>query len=138
MSRALRWVVVIVVTMIVALLAFAVIIKIQPPGWQSREYSAMLVWSFPLGFVVLGVARILLKVLRGRGPIAQASGLVIGALVSAITWTGLAVVLTGGYALAFDANPLWCWTAASLAGMGMALFALPERIVPLRQPPNVR
>jgi hypothetical protein len=31
-------------------------------------------------------------------------------------------VLTGGYALAFDANPLWCWTAAGLAGMSVALF----------------
>ena len=46
---------------------------------------------------------------------------VLAALVASVVWTLLAVALTGGYALAFDANPLWCWTAASLAGVTVDL-----------------
>ena len=120
MHRLLRWTAVIAATVGVATVVFWLLVHLERPGWPSREYAAIAVWSVPLGFLVLLIARPLRSRLLAR-PIARTIAGALAALLAAIVWTFLAVVLTGGYALAFDANPLWCWTLASLAGVAIDL-----------------
>jgi hypothetical protein len=126
MARAIRWLVVMAVTVGVAFAAFVILVHVLRPGWQSREYVAIAIWTIPLGGLVLLFARLLRSRLRQR-PIVRVLACVLSALVASVLWTFLAVALTGGYALAFDANPLWCWTAASLAGTATAIYWPPER-----------
>jgi hypothetical protein len=122
MARILRWLVVVFTTVLVSFLTFWLLVHLLRPGWNSSEYSAIAVWTIPLGVLILMIAKFLRRWIRHWHAIARAVALVLSAVLAAVVWTELAIVLTGGYALAFDANPLWCWTAASIAGMSVALF----------------
>ena len=120
MHRLLRWAGVIVTTIGVATTVFWLLVRLSRPGWTSHEYAAIAMWSVPLGFLVLLSARPVRTRFLAR-PIMRTVTGVLAALVATVVWTFLAVALTGGYALAFDANPLWCWSAASLAGVAVDL-----------------
>jgi hypothetical protein len=120
MSRLLRWIGVVATTSGVAFTVFWLLVRLLRPGWVSHEYGAIAVWSLPLGFLVLLTARPLRTRFLDR-PLLRGFAALLAALLASIAWTFLAVALTGGYALAFDANPLWCWTAASLAGVAVDL-----------------
>jgi hypothetical protein len=117
MMRWTRRLVVISVTAIASVLTFWRLLQIDRPAWETHEYPAMVFWSFLLGLWVLGIAKFPRRWLAGRNVILRLLISVVLAAVSAVTWTYIAVALTGGYALAFDANPFVCWAVGSLVGM---------------------
>ena len=109
-------------TIVASSLTFEVLLLIFRPGWHSREHLAFIVWSCPLALAVLAAAIPLRRSLRLRSGVFRGAVTVFAALVVAYAWTLSAVVLTGGYALAFDANPFWCWSVGSLVGLGISVF----------------
>ena len=120
MSRLLRWIGVVGTTIAVAFTLFWLLVRMLRPGWVSHEYGAIAVWSLPLGFLVLLTGRPLRTRFLDR-PLLRGFAALLAGLLASIAWTFLAVAFTGGAALAFDANPLWCWMAASLAGVAVDL-----------------
>jgi hypothetical protein len=105
----------------ITLLAFWSLIHLLRPGWQSSEYTAIVVWTVPLALLMTALAKPLRQRVVGRALWLRAAVGLAVAVVCAVGWTFAAVALTGGYALAFDANPLWCWMLGSLAGALVAL-----------------
>ena len=117
--RSDRWarrLVVVATTLVSTLITFRILVHLMRPGWESHEYSAIVVWTVPLSFLVLLFGKLSRRWFAMRTPIVRVAGSILLALVCAVVWTYLAVVLTGEYALAFDANPLFCWAAGSVAG----------------------
>ena len=110
------------ITIAASFAAFEILLLLQDPGWKSSEHVAIIFWSIPLGFIVLGVGSLLRRRLGTRSGGVRGFVVAIAAVAVTIIWTFGAIVLTGGYALAFDANPLWCWFIGSLAGLVVALF----------------
>jgi hypothetical protein len=121
MMRWTRRLVVIAITTIAGVVTFWKLLQISPPAWETSEYPAMAFWSFLLGVWVLGIAKFPRRWLVKSNIVIRLLVSVVLAGVSAVTWTYLAVGLTGGYALAFDANPFVCWSIGSLAGMLTAI-----------------
>jgi hypothetical protein len=122
MKPWVRRAVVFAVTVGASVVTFAILLRLLRPGWASREHAAILVWSLPLGMLVLAGALPLRRFLRKQSAALRALAVLLGGAVVAILWTVAAVALTGGYALAFDANPLWCWYVGSVAGLSASLF----------------
>jgi hypothetical protein len=121
MSRWARRLAVVAVTVVSSELAFWQLLQISRPAWKTSEYPAMAVWSFPLGFLILLVAKLPRRWLSRSNAVLRSLISVVLAAISSILWTYLAVALTGGYALAFDANPFLCWSLGSLIGMLTAM-----------------
>jgi hypothetical protein len=121
MNRWLRRLAVIALTVLGSVLTFWQLLQIFPVTWKTSEYPAIAVWSLPLGLLILLVAKIPRRWLARRNLLIRLVASVILAAISAVVWTFLAVGLTGGYALAFDANPLICWAVGSVIGMLTAL-----------------
>ncbi|MEO7360146.1 MAG: hypothetical protein ABI120_07445 [Gemmatimonadaceae bacterium] len=117
MARWRVWLLALIFTVATAFLLFWILVHVRRPGWESQEYVAIVVWTVPLGLFVAGLAPGLRRRLAGRRLGLRPAALVGIAVAIAVTWMFIAVALTGGYALAFDANPLWCWTAGALAGL---------------------
>lgn len=116
MNSWLRRLVVVLATVAFSVLTFTLLVNFGRPDWKSHEYYAIAFWTLPLAFFVLLVTRLTRRFLFRRSTIISTILTIILAVATAIGWTFLAVVLTGGYALAFDANPLVCWTVGSVAG----------------------
>lgn len=112
-----RRLVVIVVTLLGSVVTFWALVHFTRPGWRSHEYAAIVVWTLPLAFFVLLFGKLARKWFGQRASVVRFAGSLGIAGICAVFWTFLAVFLTGGYALAFDANPLVCWTVGSVAGM---------------------
>jgi hypothetical protein len=119
--RWIRRLIVIAGTVVASVLTFWRLLQISPPAWDTSEYPAMAFWSFLLGFWVLGIAKFPRRWLAGRNVVIRLLGSVVLAAIAGVSWTYLAVALTGGYALAFDANPLVCWAVGSIVGMLTAI-----------------
>ncbi len=120
----MRWtrrLVVIAVTTIAGVVTFWKLLHDSPPAWETSEYPAMAFWSFLLGLWVLGIAKFPRRWLGNSNLVIRLLVSIVLAAIAAVTWTYLAVGLTGGYALAFDANPFVCWTVGSLVGMLTAI-----------------
>lgn len=117
LKRIVRWAAVISTTAAAAFLTFVVLLRLDPPGWESREYGAIAFWSLPLGGLVLVGAKMIRR-FTGRPWLFRTLAVVITVAIT-IIWTFIAVALTGGYALAFDANPLYCWLIGAAAGMAV-------------------
>ena len=115
-DRWARRLAVIATTLISTFITFWIVVHLTRPGWESHEYPAILVWTVPLSFLVLLFGKLSRRWFAKRTPIVRIVGSFFLALVCAVVWTFLAVILTGGYALAFDANPLFCWAVGSVAG----------------------
>jgi hypothetical protein len=120
-TRWARRLSVVVVTVAASALTFWIILQISPPPWKTSEYAAIAFWSLPLGFLVLLIAKLPRRWFARSNVVVRLFVSVVLAAIAAIVWTYLAVGLTGGYALAFDANPLHCWAVGSLVGMLTAL-----------------
>ena len=115
----MRWttrLAVIAVTTIGGVVTFWKLLQISPPAWETSEYPAMAFWSFLLGLWVLGITKFPRRWLADGNIVIRLLVSVVLAAVSAVSWTYIAVGLTGGYALAFDANPFICWAVGSLVG----------------------
>ena len=108
-----RRVLVLAVTEAVAVGMFWLLLRLDPPGWETHEYPFIWLYSLPLGGVVLLCNRPLRR-LRKRAWLYVSTSVVSG-VVAAVIWTYAALFLTGGYLLAADANPLWCWAVAAVA-----------------------
>jgi len=121
MTRWTRRLAVFVVTLTSSVLTFWLLLRLGRPGWKSHEYFAIAFWTLPLCFLVLLSAKLERRWFTQRNALIRSVATIVLALVCSLLWTFLAVVLTGGYALAFDANPFYCWTIASLAGMVTAV-----------------
>jgi hypothetical protein len=121
MMRWTRRLVVIAITTIAGVVTFWKLLQMSPPAWETSEYPAMAFWSFLLGGWVLGIAKLPRRWLANANIVIRFLVSVVLAGIAAVTWTYLAVGLTGGYALAFDANPFVCWAVGSLAGMLTAI-----------------
>ena len=120
-----RRVLVIAVAEAVAVGMFWVLLRLYSPGRETHEYPFILLYSLPLGGIVLLCNRPLRR-LRRRTWLYVSMGVVSGG-VAAVAWAYAALFLTGGYLLAADANPLWCWIVAALAATGVNLrFAQPS------------
>ncbi len=122
MARALRYLAIIAATVGGSFATFVILLYRDPRGWESHEYSAIAFWSVPLAFLVLALGKLGRRRLRERSVairLAVATGTTI---IAAIAWTFMAVVLTGGYALAFDANPFYCWLVGSSLGTFLLHF----------------
>jgi hypothetical protein len=104
-----------------SVLTFALLVYLDRPDRQSHEYIAIAIWTLPLAFLVLLVTRMTRTFLDRRSMITRWFLAVILAIATSLTWTFLAVWLSGGYTLAFDANPFFCWTVGSLVGFFAAL-----------------
>ena len=129
------------VTAIAGVLTFWQLLQIDPPAWETSEYPAMAFWSFLLGGWVLAIAKYPRRWLVRSNIGVRILVSIVLAPISAVTWTYLAVGLTGGYALAFDANPFVCWAVGSLAGMLTALnwpSTQGDRASPAQAPTNER
>lgn len=116
-----RRLVVIALTVVASELTFWKLLQMSPPAWKTSEYPAMAFWSFLLGLWLLAIAKFPRRWLAGRNIIIRLLISVVLAAIAAVSWTYLAVALTGGYALAFDANPFVCWSVGSLVGMLTAI-----------------
>jgi len=121
LTRWLRRLAVVAVTIAASVLTFWTLLQISPPSWKTTEYPAIAFWSLPLGFLVLLIAILPRRRFRRSNILVRLLLSVVLAAIAAIVWTYLAIGLTGGYALAFDANPLVCWLVGSFAGMLTAL-----------------
>jgi hypothetical protein len=117
-ARVLCWVAVVATAVTTASAVGWILVRLLRPDRESREYLAIAVWSIPLGVLVLLAGKPLRSRLLTR-PIARALAGLCAVIAAAVERTFLAVVLTGGDALACDANALWCWTTASLTGMAV-------------------
>jgi hypothetical protein len=117
MTRWTRRLAVIGVTLAGSVLTFWILLRLTRPGWKSHEYFAIAFWTLPLCFLVLLFAKVESRWFAQRNALIQLVATIVLAVVCSVLWTFLAVALTGGYALAFDANPFVCWTIGSLAGM---------------------
>lgn len=118
LNRLVRWVAVVAATVGGAFGTFALLLRLLRPGWVSREYGAIAFWSLPLAALVL-VGATLIGRFRAR-PWLFRSLAVVTCIAITVGWTLLAIALTGGYALAFDANPFYCWLVGSATGMLVA------------------
>jgi hypothetical protein len=112
-------------TIVASVALFSVLVHLMRPGWRSNEYLAITVWTAPLALLAAAIAPALRRRLAGRRVAVRLAVTAILAVMIAIAWTFAAVALTGGYALAFDANPLWCWGFGGLAGLLTATL-IPE------------
>jgi peptidoglycan/LPS O-acetylase OafA/YrhL len=121
MTRWTRRLAVIAVTLAASVLTFWLLLRLTRPGWQSHEYFAIAFWTLPLCFLVLLSAKVERRWFAQRNALIRSVATIVLILVCSVLWTFLAVELSGGYALAFDANPFYCWTIASLAGMVTAV-----------------
>jgi hypothetical protein len=128
MSRWSRRLAVIAVTLGASELTFWGLVHLMRPGWKSHEYFAIVFWTLPLCFLVLLFAKLVRRWLAHRNAVVRFVIAIVLALVCSVLWTYLAVALSGGYALAFDANPFLCWTIASLAGMLTAVYLPRTRV----------
>jgi hypothetical protein len=117
MTRWTRRLAVIAVTLTASVLTFWLLLRFMRPGWKSHEYFAIAFWTLPFCFLVLLSAKVDGRWFAQRNALIRSVTTIVLALVCSVLWTFLAVALTGGYALAFDANPFLCWTIGSLAGM---------------------
>ncbi len=116
-GKWMRRLAVFAVTVTAGVSTFWIVVHLARPGWKSHEYVAIALWTIPLSFFVLLFGKLARRWFGRRKPFIRVVGSLIIAVVCAVFWTFLAVALTGGYALAFDADPLFCWTIASVAGM---------------------
>src|SRR4051812_13031898 len=120
----MRWtrrLVVVAITTLGGVVTFWKLLQISPPTWETSEYPVMAFWSFLLGLWVLGIAKFPRRWMARTNIVIRLLVSVVLAGIAAVTWTYVAVGLTGGYALAFDANPFVCWSIGSLAGMLTAI-----------------
>ena len=129
MHRVIRRLVVVATTVAVAVASFRFLVHQSLLPWQTTEYGFITVFSLPLGALVLVLERPIRRHLRRKRLLYAAAG-VVAALVAAVGWTLLAYVLTGGYLLAADANPLVCWTAAALVATAVNLGVRDAGIIP--------
>lgn len=128
MRSSLRRLLVMATADAVAVAMFWLLLRIDRPGWKTHEYPFIILYSVPLGALVLLFDRPIRRRLRSRRVLYVVAG--IGtALTASIGWTFLAYVLTGGYLLASDVNPLWCWTVAALAATAVNLCT-PDHMSP--------
>ena len=114
-----RRILVITVAELVAVAMFWLLLRVYRPGWETHEYPFIWLYSLPLGGLVLLLNRPLRR-LRQRTWLYVSSGIVSG-VVAAVAWSYMALFLTGGYLLAADVNPLWCWAVAALAATSLNL-----------------
>jgi hypothetical protein len=121
MNRWIRRFIVVAVSIVGSVLTFWRLLQISPPTWETSEYPAIALWSLPLGLLVLIVAKLPRRWFAGSSIVIRLIVSVVLAGITAVVWTYLAIGLTGGYALAFDANPFVCWAVGSLVGMLAAL-----------------
>jgi peptidoglycan/LPS O-acetylase OafA/YrhL len=121
MNRWTRRLIVVAITMVGSVLTFWTLLRISPPSWETSEYPAMAFWSLPLGLMALLVAKLPRRWLARSSIFIRVIVSAALAGITAVVWTYLAVWLTGGYALAFDANPFVCWAVGSLLGMLTAI-----------------
>ena len=133
MHRWMRRLVVIAITTATSVLTFWILLRVYRPNWETREYPAIVGWSLPLGLLVLGAAALERRWVSRRHPLARMAAAIILAADCAILWLYIAVALTGGYALAFDSNPLWCWASGSFVGM---LVSVLWPLQPIRSSPR--
>jgi peptidoglycan/LPS O-acetylase OafA/YrhL len=125
MRRERRWrrrLIILAATVAASTLTFELLLLLDPPPWTSSEHIAIAVWTLPLGLLVVAMSRLLRRVVGHRATMVKLIVLPPVAAIVAIVWTLAAVVISGGYALAFDVSPLWCWFVGSLAGLATALF----------------
>ena len=116
MNRWLRRLAIIALTVLGSVLTFWQLLRISPVTWKTTEYPAIALWTVPLGFLILLIAKVPRRWLAPRNLLIRLVASVVLAAIRAVVWTVLAVGLMGGYALAFDANPLACWTVGSVIG----------------------
>lgn len=121
MARVVRYLTVVAATVGGSFATFVVLLRLHRPGWESNEYQAIAFWSVPLAALVLALAKVGRR-WRGARLVIRLLLALLAAVAAAVVWTYVAVALTGGYALAFDANPFYCWLAGSLLGTAVAHF----------------
>jgi hypothetical protein len=129
MHPVIRRLVVVATTVAVAVGTFWFLVRIAQLPWQTTEYGFITVFSIPLGALVLLLERPIRRHLRHRRLLYAAAGLIAG-LVAAVGWTLIAYVLTGGYLLAADANPLVCWTVAAIVASAVNLSVRDAGVIP--------
>jgi hypothetical protein len=110
---------VIIVAEAVAIGMFWLFLRLSRPGWETSEYPFIILYSLPLGALVL-LCNWPVRRLRSR-PALYVGAAIFSSIGAAIAWTAAALFLTGGYLLAADANPLWCWAAAALVATAVNL-----------------
>jgi hypothetical protein len=120
MARIARYLAVVAATVGGSFATFALLLRLYRPGWESHEYQAIAFWSVPLAVLVLALAKVGRRWLGARPVVIRLLAAGVTAIGAAIAWTYAAVALTGGYALAFDANPFYCWLVGSLLGTAAA------------------
>ena len=122
MARMTRYLAIVAATVGGSFATFVVLLHRYRPGWESHEYAAIAFWSVPLALLVLALGRIGRRWLRVRSLAIRIAVALVTTVAAAIAWTFVAVALTGGYALAFDANPFYCWLVGSLIGTFLLHF----------------
>ena len=120
MRPVIRRLIVIATTVAVAVATFWLLVRAALLPWHTTEYGFITVFSIPLGALVLLLNRPIRRYLR-RWRLLYAFADLVAALLAAVGWTFIAYVLTGGYLLAADANPLVCWVVAAVVASAVNL-----------------
>src|SRR5438270_135669 len=104
-------------TVAVTVLSFWILLQIDRPGWETHEYPALIFWTAPPALLLALLAGPIRSFLLRRSIVIRIVIPIVVAPLFAYGWLWVAYYGTGGYVLAFDANPLWCWTAGAVAGL---------------------
>lgn len=93
----------------------------------AGDLSAMVVWSLPLGTLIVVTARVLSSRLAAARTIWQYFTLVPVCALVGVIWAIIVALLLGGYVGAFSFPVLFCWIAgATLGGITAAWLARPR------------
>jgi hypothetical protein len=116
LDRWIRRLAVIAVTAAGSVASFGFLLELHPPPWRTTEYAGIGLWSVPEALVILAFGAPARRWLTGRPPLLRVAAALGIAVLSAVLWTFAAYFASGGYIMAFDANPLFSWMGGAIGG----------------------
>jgi hypothetical protein len=102
--------------------AFSILVALRRPAWASHEHLALLVWSVPLGLLVLLLSLAVRRRVMNASVLARIAVALVAGVLSGVAWSYASYYLSGGWVMAFDAPVLFCWSAGASAGLIVAFL----------------
>jgi len=124
MRIPLRFTCIVAATVAASVAVAWLLISLRPPPWESKEYTAFAVWSFPLGLLVGSLSALINRWGTPASRIARFFVIGIVGIVVGSTFAASCAYTSGGYVFAFDFPVGLCWIAGAIAGFSVGRLPL--------------